>query len=69
MRAETGAAKPHRRPWRIRPEGTVAAFRAAPSPGDRDDVSRVKDACDIVRIIGEQVQIKPKGREIGRAHV
>lgn len=26
-------------------------------------MSKVKDACDIVRIIGEQVQIKPKGRE------
>lgn len=41
----------------------MAAFRSTPTPGDRDDVSKVKDACDIVRIIGEQVQIKPKGRE------
>lgn len=29
----------------------------------RDDVKRIKDACDIVRIIGENVAIKPKGRE------
>lgn len=28
-----------------------------------DDVRRVKDACDIVRIIGEHVALKPKGRE------
>lgn len=29
----------------------------------RDDVQRVKDASDIVRIIGEGVALKPKGRE------
>ena len=28
-----------------------------------DDVSKVKDACDIVRLIGEHLAIKPKGRE------
>lgn len=28
-----------------------------------DDVRRVKDACDIVRIVGEHVALKPKGRE------
>jgi DNA primase len=31
--------------------------------GGNDDVSKVKDACDIVRIIGESVAVKPKGRE------
>jgi DNA primase len=31
--------------------------------GVNDDVSKVKDACDIVRIIGESVAVKPKGRE------
>ena len=31
--------------------------------GGNDDVSKVKDACDIARIIGESVTIKPKGRE------
>ncbi|MFZ4430589.1 MAG: DNA primase [Phycisphaerales bacterium] len=31
--------------------------------GFNDDVSKVKDACDIVRIIGESVAVKPKGRE------
>lgn len=29
----------------------------------QDDVSKVKDACDIARLIGESVAIKPKGRE------
>jgi DNA primase len=33
------------------------------SPGDRGDVERVKDASDIVRIIGEHLALKPKGRE------
>lgn len=31
--------------------------------GGSDDVRRVKDACDIVRIIGDHVALKPKGRE------
>jgi len=31
--------------------------------GGNDDVRRVKDACDIVRLIGEHIAIKPKGRE------
>lgn len=31
--------------------------------GANDDVRRVKDACDIVRIVGEHVALKPKGRE------
>ncbi len=31
--------------------------------GENDDVRRVKDASDIVRLIGEQIAIKPKGRE------
>ncbi len=31
--------------------------------GDRGDVDRVKDAADIVRIIGEVVSLKSKGRE------
>lgn len=30
---------------------------------DNEDVRRVKDATDIVRLIGEQIAIKPKGRE------
>lgn len=29
----------------------------------QDDVAKVKDACDIARLIGESVSIKPKGRE------
>ncbi|MCX5691227.1 MAG: DNA primase, partial [Planctomycetota bacterium] len=33
------------------------------SSKSNDDVSKVKDACDIVRIIGENLAIKPKGRE------
>lgn len=33
------------------------------SPGFNDDVQRVKDASDIVRLIGEVVVLKPKGRE------
>ncbi|MFM9994779.1 MAG: DNA primase [Phycisphaerales bacterium] len=31
--------------------------------GDRGDLERVRDASDIVRIIGEHVALKPKGRE------
>jgi DNA primase len=36
-----------------------------PSTGQRDsrDVERVRDASDIVRIVGECVQLRPKGRE------
>jgi DNA primase len=30
---------------------------------DNGDVDRVKDASDIVRIVGEHVALKPKGRE------
>lgn len=33
------------------------------SKNSNDDVRRVKDACDIVRLVGEHVAIKPKGRE------
>ena len=31
--------------------------------GDRSDIDRVRDASDIVRIIGEHISLKPKGRE------
>ncbi|HYF15142.1 MAG TPA: DNA primase [Phycisphaerales bacterium] len=33
-------------------------------PDGRDDVERVKDASDIVRVIGEHISLKPKGREL-----
>ncbi|MEO1584478.1 MAG: DNA primase [Planctomycetota bacterium] len=32
-------------------------------PNDRSDIDRVRDAADIVRIIGEHIDLKPKGRE------
>jgi DNA primase len=35
----------------------------ASSFGDNRDVERVKDASDIVRVVGEHVALKPKGRE------
>ena len=31
--------------------------------GDRSDIDRVRDASDIVRIIGEHISLRPKGRE------
>lgn len=39
------------------------ARHSGPGFQANDDVRRVKDACDIVRIIGEHVALKPKGRE------
>lgn len=39
------------------------AMRLGPTPGDRSDVERVKDANDIVRVIGEHIALRPKGRE------
>jgi len=38
-------------------------WKNSSSSGGGDDVERVKDACDIVRIIGENVALKAKGRE------
>lgn len=41
-----------------------SASRTSPGrPSGRDDVERVRDASDIVRIIGEHVALKAKGRE------
>jgi DNA primase len=38
-------------------------MRHSRGTGPNDDVSKIKDACDIVRLIGEHLAIKPKGRE------
>ena len=32
-------------------------------PSQNDDVQKVRDASDIVRVVGEHLTLKPKGRE------
>jgi DNA primase len=58
------APRAFRAPRAIRwPTIPRVAHRFSPSPADRSDVERVKDASDIVRLIGEHIALKPKGRE------